>query len=361
MDIEEFHCEICKDYMNVPMALPCQHTFCSLCIRTAVKDTLRCPLCTKTFGSLNELKKNLFAERVLERFRGKIVCIEDYPETTESSKKRKLESTDSIEANSKGATKVTISIVACPICSNPVKPVNMNDHLDSMCKSFKERPNKLGKGDLEVVGCISGNSRSRNLPSANPISKKAYVGYNMYKTPKLRELLKNEGLLTTGTRALMISRHSYWIDLYNSNCDSLHPASMRELRKQMEEWENRRQSKPSLHFANKNHEVTKEDNALIQQHVDKYHDEFGKMIQQLKVRKSAKKVKESAETRKDCVTEPEKENSDNGARAVYPLAVNSENNVSKITVDCVRDDVSEYVISDVDDDFVGCIDVDHHG
>lgn len=61
-------CQMCKDFYKTPMLTSCSHTFCSLCIRHALANDARCPLCRKQ-GQENQLRNNWSLEDAVEAFK----------------------------------------------------------------------------------------------------------------------------------------------------------------------------------------------------------------------------------------------------------------------------------------------------
>jgi E3 ubiquitin-protein ligase RAD18 len=60
-------CEVCKDFYKTPMITSCSHTFCSLCIRRALSNDGRCPLCRASEQEL-KLRSNWSLEETVEAF-----------------------------------------------------------------------------------------------------------------------------------------------------------------------------------------------------------------------------------------------------------------------------------------------------
>lgn len=65
------------------------------------------------------------------------------------------------------------------------------------------------------------------------LKRKPIVNYHGLKKQKLAELCRKEGLNTHGNDAELKKRHSDFITLYNSECDSAHPRSVGELREEI--------------------------------------------------------------------------------------------------------------------------------
>jgi hypothetical protein len=62
-------CEVCKEFYTAPMITTCSHTFCSLCIRKALHNDGKCPLC-RSPGQECHLRKNTTVQDLLDAFVG---------------------------------------------------------------------------------------------------------------------------------------------------------------------------------------------------------------------------------------------------------------------------------------------------
>ena len=69
---------------------------------------------------------------------------------------------------------------------------------------------------------------------------KTVTNYHGLKRKKLVEICSKEGLPTNGTDEELKKRHSEFITLYNSECDSEHPRSVHELVKEIKKRESGR-------------------------------------------------------------------------------------------------------------------------
>lgn len=81
------------------------------------------------------------------------------------------------------------------------------------------------------MGSIPGNSLSlypERLPQLN---------YSLLKETALRKKVIDMGIPGGGPKALLVRRHTEWINLVNANCDSLRPRTKRELIHDLAEWE----------------------------------------------------------------------------------------------------------------------------
>ena len=60
-------CEVCKDFYKTPMLTSCSHTFCSICIRRALSNDGKCPLCRAPEQEL-KLRSNWSMEETVDAF-----------------------------------------------------------------------------------------------------------------------------------------------------------------------------------------------------------------------------------------------------------------------------------------------------
>lgn len=63
------------------------------------------------------------------------------------------------------------------------------------------------------------------------------ISYGLMKDTALRKKLADLGISNGGPRPLLIKRHTEWVNLVNSNCDSSRPRTKRELLIELDTWE----------------------------------------------------------------------------------------------------------------------------
>jgi len=88
-----------------------------------------------------------------------------------------------------------------------------------------------------------------SLPAVHPLQKRMQpqqpsttsrlpqLNYSLLNEKDLRKKLASLGIPTWGARQLLVRRHTEWVSIYNSNCDSSRPRSKRELLKELDTWE----------------------------------------------------------------------------------------------------------------------------
>ena len=78
-------------------------------------------------------------------------------------------------------------------------------------------------------------SRSSQPPKA--MERLPQLSYSLLKDNALRKKLSDLGIPNGGPRALLIRRHTEWINLVNANCDSRRPRTKRELLHELDVWD----------------------------------------------------------------------------------------------------------------------------
>ncbi|XP_048403614.1 E3 ubiquitin-protein ligase RAD18 isoform X3 [Stegostoma tigrinum] len=267
-------CGICFEYFNIAMMIPhCSHNYCSLCVRKFLSYKTQCPICCVPVTE-PELRNNRILDEVVKCFRSArdlAKCNLESPPTSpqatradgsdknvlSSSKthaKMKLETVImdkflsrspsvttmrplgeqsmekqcSVEETSTCAKPITaasnrlgdrrhrstdvaeqpstsreIVKVNCPVCAVAIPENNINKHLD---------------------GCLIREEKKESLRSSvNQRKLLPKLVYNLLSERDLRKKLKECGLSTQGNKAQMVKRHQTYVQIYNSQCDSLNP------------------------------------------------------------------------------------------------------------------------------------------
>ena len=196
-------CPICSNLLDanaIPVSIaPCQHTFCSECIRnslrnsvqTTVKRVALCPVCRAPVPDFAK------ATRQSEVFRPN-KCIEEVVRQ--------------------------FQLVRRPLCQ-------ALDHRE-VEEDFKVLEESLvEKSDNEENASVS---KARRQPLAS-------VHYGSLKRAQLRQLCAKYNLSTSGSEKELKERHMEFITLYNADCDATNPRSYAELAKEVEVRERSRQ------------------------------------------------------------------------------------------------------------------------
>ncbi|KAK2001647.1 DNA repair protein rad18 [Colletotrichum falcatum] len=284
-------CQVCKDFFKTPMLTSCCHTFCSLCIRRALSNDGKCPLCRASDQEL-KLRSNWSMEEVVESFvkarkdtlqfartagqqatiRGlpKRKVIEDESASGEHQPETKrLRSSVRLSRTRSGQTAVaTISdeeleqpldvdeddeaqdetfavddgLVPCPICNTRMKEAQVFRHLDT-CTGSKTETTARSSSSRTLTPSTPARGGHRSTPAPDRLPA---LAYSMLKDAALRKKMSDLGLSTTGTRPQLEKRHKEWVTLWNANCDSARPKRRAELLHDLDVWERTQGSKAPM-------------------------------------------------------------------------------------------------------------------
>lgn len=81
------------------------------------------------------------------------------------------------------------------------------------------------------------NSISNPPQLPKTIERLPQLNYSLLKENALRKKLSDIGIPSGGPRALLIRRHTEWVNLVNANCDSTRPRTKRELLYELDVWD----------------------------------------------------------------------------------------------------------------------------
>lgn len=112
---------------------------------------------------------------------------------------------------------------------------------------MKQRLRTLQQGtNHKAMNCVTGLNRRRYSPSVSLVSNTSLttfperlpqLNYSLFKENALRKKLVDMGIPSGGPKALLIRRHTEWVNLVNANSDSSRPRSKRELLQDLTEWD----------------------------------------------------------------------------------------------------------------------------
>ncbi|KAF5013536.1 hypothetical protein FDECE_459 [Fusarium decemcellulare] len=258
-------CQVCKDFFKTPMMTNCSHTFCSLCIRRALSNDGKCPLCRASEQEL-KLRSNWSMEETVDAFvkaRAATIDLARKGGTATSTPKRKAENDhhesdhapDSkrlrpLRKSRSNTPSYTIPVdtdeivevpddddykpepedglVACPVCQSRMKEWQVFKHLESCTGPTPPQP-KAGNSSSSRFGPQRQQTKApERLPAIN---------YSMYKEQALRKKMSDLGISNQGPRMLLERRHKEWMTLWNANCDSTRPKKRSELLHDLDTWE----------------------------------------------------------------------------------------------------------------------------
>ncbi|WYZ45090.1 hypothetical protein EsH8_VIII_000406 [Colletotrichum jinshuiense] len=276
-------CQVCKDFFKTPMLTSCSHTFCSLCIRRALSNDGKCPLCRASDQEL-KLRSNWSMEEVVEAFNKarkdalQFARTAGQKESARASPKRKLAHEDSAMGEQQPETKRLRSstrlsrtragqasavemheeveveqqqeedddevedatfapddgLVPCPICNTRMKEAQVFRHLDTC--TGQAQPQTASRASSSRIS--TPNTPARGGPRLTPAPERLpALAYSMLKDVALRKKMSDLGLSTTGSRPQLEKRHKEWVTLWNANCDSARPKRRAELLHDLDVWE----------------------------------------------------------------------------------------------------------------------------
>ncbi|XP_067248553.1 tripartite motif-containing protein 16-like [Chanodichthys erythropterus] len=83
VDQDEFLCPVCLDLLKDPVAIPCGHSYCKICITVCwdqedQKRVYSCPRCTETFSTRPALYKNIILAEVVEKLKNTKITADCY-------------------------------------------------------------------------------------------------------------------------------------------------------------------------------------------------------------------------------------------------------------------------------------------
>uniref|UniRef100_UPI00398EBC31 E3 ubiquitin-protein ligase RAD18 n=1 Tax=Pristiophorus japonicus TaxID=55135 RepID=UPI00398EBC31 len=318
-------CGICFEYFNIAMMIPhCSHNYCSLCVRKFLSYKTQCPICRVTVTE-PELQNNRILDELVKCFRSARELVSKCDLESPPTSPQTTQATDVSNKNQSAGSKVHVkmkqemkfmdrflsrspsSTTTRPSVAQSVEKQCHEDQSDTCTQSISATPNSLahlrqrdtdvteqpstsGLKDVVKVDCpvcavaIPEDNINRHLDSClmrddkkeslrSSVNKRKLLPklvYNLLSDRELRKRLKECGLSTQGSKAQLIKRHQGFIQMYNSQCDSLNPRSAEEIAKEIERNENTRaqlESKTS-------ESVLKFTKDQSQEEIDEVHKEY---------------------------------------------------------------------------------------
>ncbi|KAF5026307.1 hypothetical protein F66182_1599 [Fusarium sp. NRRL 66182] len=263
-------CQVCKDFFKTPMITSCSHTFCSLCIRRALSNDGRCPLCRAQEQELR-LRSNWSLEEAVQAFvKARSATLElarsgpatktaskrktgkDHHEPDDAPEGKRLRTSARLRSSQSGTPSYVTptqedeilevpdddeeyqpelddGLVACPVCQGRMKEWQVFKHLETCTgPTPKLRPTPASS---------SGSSFSQQRPQTKVPGRLPAINYSMFKEQALRKKMADLGISSQGPRALLERRHKEWMTIWNSNCDATQPRKRNELLHDLDVWE----------------------------------------------------------------------------------------------------------------------------
>jgi E3 ubiquitin-protein ligase RAD18 len=141
-----------------------------------------------------------------------------------------LDSEDGDDEEYKPEPEPNDGLVACPMCGKRMMEEAVYNHLDKCTGT--EDPGRKPSFPTRSTATQNYSKITKPTPERLP-----QLNYTLLKDNALRKKLQELGIPNWGARQLLIKRHTEWVDIYNSNSDSLRPRSTRELLRDLDAWE----------------------------------------------------------------------------------------------------------------------------
>ncbi|KAH8688082.1 hypothetical protein BGZ61DRAFT_391133 [Ilyonectria robusta] len=267
-------CQVCKDFYKTPMITSCSHTFCSLCIRRALSNDSKCPLCRAPDQEL-KLRSNWSIEETVDAFvRARTVALElarsggenslakrkaedDNDETNDAPEGKRLRTSSRLrkpQADMPVADATAFEddeiveipdddeyvpgpedgLVPCPVCQSRMKDWQVFKHLESCPGPTPPKPRRAA---AESSSSASVGFSQLQRQQTKPPDRLPALSYSMFKEQALRKKMAEIGISNQGSRALLERRHKEWVTLWNANCDAARPKKRGELLQDLDIWE----------------------------------------------------------------------------------------------------------------------------
>ncbi|KAF7542766.1 hypothetical protein G7Z17_g11294 [Cylindrodendrum hubeiense] len=223
-------CQVCKDFYKTPMITSCSHTFCSLCIRRALSNDSKCPLCRAPDQEL-KLRSNWSIEETVDSFvKARTVALElakSGGEANSLAKRKAVDGPNEINDTPEGKRLRT---------SSRLRKTRGEAHIPD-ATAFEENEIVEVIDDDEYVPEPEDGLVPCPRQQTKPPDRLPALSYSMFKEQALRKKLAEIGISNQGPRALLERRHKEWITLWNANCDAARPKKRGELLQDLDIWE----------------------------------------------------------------------------------------------------------------------------
>lgn len=257
-------CQICKDFLNAPVLTTCGHIFCSICIRRAINESNKCPLCLdETYES--GLKKILLLDNIINWFtrnRSDILDNLNLDQINDSQSDNsnlnepdlKSDLINSVIQNStqnENVDECNEKLAECPICNKFMSVDELQgEHIDQCLKNQvsnnipnnNNKPTDIHKNIKHFF--VNSNTTNNTIPTQPQMQPKsvktkqrlANLDTSM-STNKIKERMNSLHLPVNGTRNQLEIRMKEYINIYNANLDSINPVDDRILLNRLSKWE----------------------------------------------------------------------------------------------------------------------------
>ncbi|KAG5647196.1 hypothetical protein DXG03_001155 [Asterophora parasitica] len=131
-------------------------------------------------------------------------------------------------------------LVKCPICTRRVKYKSINQHMDQGCKDPPPNSGRPTSTTSDWKKLLGGPSKGKQKDTSDDTDddRLPKASYATLKDKKLKEMLVEQGLPTTGDR-------NQWVMIFNANLDksAKHRKGKVELKKELRKWEDEKAKK----------------------------------------------------------------------------------------------------------------------
>uniref|UniRef100_A0A8H7N6R0 Postreplication repair E3 ubiquitin-protein ligase RAD18 n=1 Tax=Bionectria ochroleuca TaxID=29856 RepID=A0A8H7N6R0_BIOOC len=327
-------CQVCKDFYETPMITTCSHTFCSLCIRRALSNDSKCPVCRAGEQEV-KLRSNWSVEEAVESFKAARSAVlelaqrkpdpppprspkrktrdgEDGSQPEPAPDAKRLRSSARLSRNKQPVSYAVApeveeeevvpasdaeedefvpepddGLVACPMCQKRMKEWQVFGHIESCTGPSPKRQNTNTDRttQLGATGRIH-NTTYERLPG---------LSYGLFKENALRKKLGDLKIPNHGPRQILEKRHREWVTLWNANCDAARPKNRMQLLQELDTWEKTQGSRaPTTGRAAQNAALIKDKDFDGAAWATRHNDSFQDLI--ANARKSRMETKQKPKT-----------------------------------------------------------------
>ncbi|KAI4205434.1 MAG: hypothetical protein LQ350_000477 [Teloschistes chrysophthalmus] len=124
-------------------------------------------------------------------------------------------------------------LAACPICGLRMKEEAVFLHLDTHNEANEAQRKDSARRKRSPSVDIIGESRVK----VKPPERLPHINYYVLKDNVLRKKLAELGIPNTGSKNLLIRRHTEWVNIVNANADSSRPKTKREMLRELDMWD----------------------------------------------------------------------------------------------------------------------------
>lgn len=275
------------------MITSCSHTFCSLCIRRALSNDNKCPLCRAVEQEV-KLRSNWSMEEAVEAFKkARPVVLELARKVTAvRSPKRKAGEDDDLQVqgapeskrlrssarlNQRGSqsapsyvpepvegvievsdvdddyvpepgkchlcskpdlsnhSHVADGLVPCPMCKSRMKEWQVFAHIETCTGEKTKAPTPNSKAPSNSISpFLGGQGRNKD---AVKLERLPALNYSIIGAHALRKKMSEMGISTNGSILACQKRHKEYVTIWNANCDAANPKKRHELIADLDLWE----------------------------------------------------------------------------------------------------------------------------